>query len=107
TLLAGLGLPRAKGVAEPALAGLAEGATVVDYAAMPWRHASAAPVPALAPEQVEQLRALGYVGAAEPSRAAAVTDAPTRTAGSYNNEGLIQRARGRTDEARAAFEHAL
>jgi len=69
-------------------------------------------------EALAALRALGYAAGGEPTAAgpapprdaAPAQDAPgrtTRTAASYDNEGLILRAAGRTGEARAAFEAAL
>jgi tetratricopeptide (TPR) repeat protein len=117
TLLAILGMPSDPRLAEPPLAG-APGAAgspralpAVHYErafrpAEPPAAAEAAPGDA---EAVARLRALGYVGASEPARAPA--GAPdgerTRTAGSYDNEGLILREAGRATEARAAFERAL
>jgi tetratricopeptide (TPR) repeat protein len=70
-------------------------------------------------EQLSALRALGYIGAGEPSRrepaaggppgagaAGSVPDA-TRTAASFDNEGLLLRQQGRSAAARDAFEQAL
>ncbi|MBV8200289.1 MAG: tetratricopeptide repeat protein, partial [Acidobacteria bacterium] len=83
------------------------------------------PVPAGAAaandEQLAALRALGYIGAAEPSRrepagggppgagpgAAAALPDSTRTAASFDNEGLLLRRQGRAAAARDAFEQAL
>ena len=105
TALALLGLPPGRGVAGPPLAGVpASSLTAVDYDAgyhVPRAAAAAAP----AAEQVEKLRALGYIGA-DKAGPPGGTDA-TRTAASYNNEGLILAAQGHAREARAAFEHAL
>jgi tetratricopeptide (TPR) repeat protein len=85
---------------------------------------SAEPAPAPAPaasvpedEQLAALRALGYIGAHEPGRrsaaapaapqaAAAAADA-TRTAASFDNEGLLLRQARQLPAARAAFEQAL
>jgi tetratricopeptide (TPR) repeat protein len=81
---------------------------------------------AAADEQLAALRALGYIGAAEPSRRAAgggsaspppanssasplstaASDA-TRTAASFDNEGLLLRQQGQPGPAQAAFEQAL
>jgi tetratricopeptide (TPR) repeat protein len=71
-------------------------------------------------EQLAALRALGYVGAAEPGRRSAGSGgAPgaspvsraafdvTRTAASFDNEGLLLRQAGRLPEAMSAFEQAL
>ncbi len=57
-------------------------------------------------EAIEKLKALGYVGAGE--QAAAPAGVPsTRTAGSYNNEGLLLMNEGQADRAIAAYEKAL
>lgn len=88
--------------------GAAEGATA-DYAATLPR--SSAPVdPAdgeAASDAIESLRSLGYIGSAEPDRAATAAEPSTRTAGSYGNEGLILLEAGRSAEAKAAFRRAL
>jgi tetratricopeptide (TPR) repeat protein len=67
------------------------------------------PAPAAAPaggsEELAKLTALGYIGAAEGAHGPAGNS--TRTAGSFNNEGLILRNDGRDDEAAAAYEGAL
>ncbi|MEO8034559.1 MAG: tetratricopeptide repeat protein, partial [Acidobacteriota bacterium] len=55
-------------------------------------------------EEIAKLKALGYLGGGEPS---STGEATTRTAGSYNNEGLLLRAAGRGAEAENAFESAL
>lgn len=110
TLLALLGLPPDPRLAGPPLPGVAQPdlATVhYEQDFHPQPRIAGAPADA---EALAKLRALGYVGASEPARApgggAAGGDA-TRTAGSYDNEGLILREAGRTNEARAAFERAL
>ena len=106
TILALLGLPRGAGLEAPALAGLRESPDRRDYGP----RAAAAPLVAgddtAAREALEKLRALGYVGGSEPG-ARATGSTGTRTAGSYNNEGLLLREAGRAAEARAAFEAAL
>jgi len=60
-------------------------------------------------EELAKLQALGYLGAGEPNRApaGALAGGSTRTAGSYNNLGIILRGERRDDEARAAFEKAV
>lgn len=67
------------------------------------------PAPAAAPaggsEELAKLTALGYIGAGEGAHGPAGNS--TRTAGSFNNEGLILRNDGRDDEAAAAYEGAL
>jgi len=108
TLLALLGLPAGTGLAGPPLPGASAGTghATVDYRAL----LPAAPVPTLprpqASEEVEKLRALGYIGGQEPTQAPAGAGS-TRTPASYNNEGLLRRQEGKTREAAAAFEQAL
>lgn len=63
-------------------------------------------------EEMAKLQALGYIGAAEATRAdpavlAAGGPDATRTASSWNNAGLVLRGEDREAEARAAFERAL
>jgi len=60
-------------------------------------------------EELAKLQALGYLGAAEPGRApeGALAEGSTRTAGSFNNLGIILRGERKDDEARAAFEKAV
>jgi len=108
TLLALLGLPRGLGLAEPALPGVtADSGKAVHYAAHYKPAAAAASASAKSDaEAVERLKALGYVGAGEATRAPAGASG-TRTAGSYNNEGLVLRSEGKLAPAQAAFEHAL
>jgi Flp pilus assembly protein TadD len=105
TLLALLGLPPGKGLAGPPLPGApAARGTEVDYRAgfRPVTTVSAAP----SGEDVEKLRALGYIGGKEPAHAPAGTSS-TRTPASFDNEGLLLRQAGRTAEAAAAFRNAL
>ena len=73
-----------------------------------FRRARAAPPPPsdAADEQIAKLKALGYIGSGEPWTAPPGTTS-TRTAASYDNEGLLLREAGRNDEAIAAFENAL
>ena len=108
TLLALAGLPAGRGLAGPPLPGvLPQSGTVADYQAQYEPRSAEAPA-ALGPsdeEDLARLRALGYVAAGEPDRRSA--GGSTRTAGSWNNEGLILRAAGRSAEAQAAFEAAL
>lgn len=100
----------------------------VDYrrffraASSPAAAARAAAVGTAAPsqqedEQLSALRALGYIGAHEPGRRSAgapagmggapVAKDATRTAASFDNEGLLLRQAGQLPAARAAFEQAL
>ncbi|HET9226342.1 MAG TPA: tetratricopeptide repeat protein, partial [Thermoanaerobaculia bacterium] len=67
-----------------------------------WRPA---PVPKLetsGDEEVAKLRALGYLGSESKA-----PKGETRTAGSYNNEGLLLKQEGRPEQAARAFEKAL
>jgi tetratricopeptide (TPR) repeat protein len=108
TLLALLGLPRGLGLAEPVLPGIvAPTGEAVDYAAH-YRPATPVATDATAAdaEAVEKLEALGYVGAGEATSAPAGATG-TRTAGSYNNEGLVLRAEGKFTAAEDAFGKAL
>jgi Flp pilus assembly protein TadD len=54
-------------------------------------------------DTLNKLRALGYIGGAEATGRAA----GTRTAGSFNNEGLLLRRAGKTKEASDAFDQAI
>ena len=108
TLLSLLGLPSAGYLAGPPLPGAPPAsAERVDYRAF-YRPSSLALAsdPRADAEALSKLKALGYVGSGE---AASAPDAArsTRTAGSYNNEGLVLKDEGKTEEARAAFEKAL
>jgi Flp pilus assembly protein TadD len=104
TMLALLGLQRAAGIDGPALAGVEESAETRDYG--PRTVVARAGADPAAAEALEKLRALGYLGGAEAG-ARPASETSTRTAGSYNNEGLLLREAGRMDEARRAFEDAL
>jgi Flp pilus assembly protein TadD len=111
TLLALLGLPGGRDVNGDPLEGVAPGqAPRVDYAA---HYHAAAPGPAdparagAAREAVANLRSLGYIGASESDTAPAAGRGSTRTAGSYNNEGVILKERRKLPQAIQAFEKAL
>jgi tetratricopeptide (TPR) repeat protein len=109
TLLALAGIPAATNIAGPPLPGApAAIGTPVDYT----RYYSPAAVVAATEsaarskvdqETVDKLRALGYIGAAGGGGQAI----GTRTGGSFNNEGLLLKAQGRTTDAVEAFESAL
>jgi Tfp pilus assembly protein PilF len=109
TLLAFCGLPAGKDLASPPLPGTPIGVpSIVDYAAHyePSRPAAVSTASkAVDDDTLARLRALGYIGAAESSSGRKID--PTRSAGSYNNEGLLLKAAGRTDDAVRAFENAL
>lgn len=112
TLLELLGLPPGRELAVPSLTGVPPAAgEPADYRARiprpsPGIDAGREPAPD-AEEAIAQLRALGYIGATEPATATGGPPASTRTAGPFNNEGLLLRGQGRVPEARAAFERAL
>ncbi len=107
TLLALLGLPPGDGVAGPPVGGIeAVHAQLADYRG----HYRPAPEPpegeeAGSSEEIEKLRSLGYLGAKEGDGNGPAGS--TRTAASYNNEGLLRRERGETEAAIAAYEKAL
>jgi Flp pilus assembly protein TadD len=58
-------------------------------------------------ETIANLRALGYIGQAESTSAPSGSRGTTRTPGSYNNEGLVWRSRGKLPQAMESFEKAL
>jgi Flp pilus assembly protein TadD len=116
TLLDLLGLPPGSGLAGPSLAegALASGdggrRQAVDYRRgfQPMGDAPAGSGSASGEEALAALRALGYVaGGGADSAARAGDSGETRTAASYDNEGLILRREGRAVEAEVAFESAL
>lgn len=106
TLLSLAGMPSAaKGTAP--LPGAPAANPPADYARF---FTPAPPPPAAQPtrgsdEEIAKLRALGYIGSNESPRSA-VAGNDTRTAGAWNNAGLILRQEHRTDEALAAFRRA-
>jgi Flp pilus assembly protein TadD len=107
TVLALLGLPPGRGLAGPPLPGApASPVAAVDYDAG-YRPARPAAAAAPAAEQVEKLRALGYIGADRSVAPGGAQGGETRTAASFNNEGLILAEQGRTREAKEAFARAL
>ncbi|MES1240452.1 MAG: alkaline phosphatase family protein [Acidobacteriota bacterium] len=101
TLLALLGLPPGQDIAGPPLPGSPDSdGKPVDYRAR-WKPAPIPDLPSGGEEEVAKLRALGYLGS-DSGRGAG-----TRTPASFNNEGLLLRQAGRTDEAARAFEKAI
>lgn len=109
TILSLLGLPVSSNGGELPLDGTPlTGRDSMDYRQFfKKRSAVAAGNAAAASEEVAKLRALGYIGSSEASSAPAAARGSSRTAGSYNNEGLIHRAEKRSNEATAAFEKAI
>jgi len=109
TLLALTGMPPQQN-GQPALAGAPQApAAPIDYASH-FARAASPPPPATgqaASEEIAKLKALGYIGSNESTRSAAGESKDTKTAGAFNNEGLILRNDHRIDDALAAFEHAL
>jgi tetratricopeptide (TPR) repeat protein len=106
TLLALLGLPPGDGVAGPPVAGVeAVRAQLADYRGHYRPAPEAEASEEASSEEIEKLRSLGYLGAKEGGGSGPAGS--TRTAGSYNNEGLLRRERGETDAAMAAYEKAL
>lgn len=108
TLLALAGLPSDPRLEGPPLPGTpASGAGTVDYRPHfePVKPVLTASGKA-AEEEIAKLRALGYIGSGE-SLTSAAAGGGTRTAGSWNNEGLILRGDGKKEEAIAAFEKAI
>jgi len=106
TLLALAGQPAAAHTTPPRAPAIASSASI-DYRQ---HFTPAAPPPAPATnqassEEIAKLRALGYIGSTESSRPATPTG-ETKTAGGYNNEGLILRQQHRIDDALRAFERA-
>lgn len=89
--------------------------TLLDLTGMPqldyakyFQRAAPPPAPSAraAGEELAKLRALGYIGANE-SLQSAVPQTDTKTAGAWNNEGLILRDDKRIDEAVVAFQRAM
>lgn len=124
TLLALAGLPAAVGAEAQPLAALPPPAQpAFDYGRVftelaarrvstrsrPATAAASAAAERALQEEMAKLRALGYIGAEESTRASAAELAAgsTRTASSYNNEGIVLRGENRKDAARAAFEKAV
>jgi len=111
TLLALAGLPPGRDVNGEPLDGAAPvKAPRADYAAH-YRPAAPQARPAdraaADREAVANLRSLGYIGSSESDAAPAGSRGSTRTAGSYNNEGVIFKERAKLPQAIDAFEKAL
>jgi Flp pilus assembly protein TadD len=112
TLLALTGCPRGARLAGPPLAPAHDlTAAEVDYRQyFTRRTGTVAAAPAASNEEaIAKLRALGYIGGSE-STAARPSTAPagsTKTAGAFNNEGLVEKNEGHPAKAIASFEKAL
>ena len=107
TLLALAGLPPGRDVNGDPLDGVTPiNAPRADYAAH-YQPAAAKRGGAIDRDAVANLRSLGYIGASESDTAPLGSRGSTRTAGSYNNEGVILKERGKLPQAIEAFEKAL
>jgi Flp pilus assembly protein TadD len=111
TLLAALGLPPGRDVNGDPLDGVTPvKAARADYAAHYRPAAVEAPGvsrPAADKEAVANLKSLGYISGSESISAPPGSRGTTRTASSYNNEGVIQKERRKFPQAIEAFEKAL
>lgn len=111
TLLALLGLAPGRDVNGDPLEGAPSASLPrADYAAQ--YHPAAAQAadaarPAIDRQAVDNLKSLGYISGSESNAAPPGSRGTTRTAGSYNNEGVIQKERRKFPQAIEAFEKAL
>jgi Flp pilus assembly protein TadD/predicted AlkP superfamily pyrophosphatase or phosphodiesterase len=110
TLLELLGLAPGRRLALPPLPPVPDPAVPkIDYRARYHRSEPVVGSQGADAEALAKLRALGYIGEDESTSApeAVRQSGSTRTAGSFNNEGVILKTAGKKDEAIAAFEKAL
>jgi Flp pilus assembly protein TadD len=111
TLLALLGLPNGRDVDSGPLDGASPvNAPRADYVARYRPAASRAADStraAASRDALANLRSLGYIGSGESDAAPPGSRGSTRTPGSYNNEGVILKERGKLPQAIQAFEKAL
>ena len=110
TILAIAGLPPGRDVNGDPLEGASPlNAPRADYAAhyRPSARVAAKRGAAVDREAVANLRSLGYIGASESDAAPPGSRGSTRTAGSYNNEGVILKERNKLPQSIEAFEKAL
>lgn len=111
TLLAATGLPKGEHVTGPPLPPLEASGNSVDYRR--WYQPYAPPAVTAqnnndSAEALAKLQALGYIGAGESGAPRPSSEgSSTKTAGAFNNEGLVLKNEGRVDEAVASFNHAL
>jgi tetratricopeptide (TPR) repeat protein len=108
TLLALTGMPAQQNGMSPLPGAPQPAVPPINYAEHFTRAASPPPPPSGrgASEEIAKLKALGYIGSNESTRSAAGITNDTKTAGAFNNEGLILRNEHRIDDALAAFERA-
>jgi Flp pilus assembly protein TadD len=110
TLLALEGMPAGERVASPPIVVTASNASV-DYRQhfLPMKPPAAdATSQSSSDEELAKLKSLGYIGSGEATSApAGVAGKSTRTAGWYNNRGLILREQKKNEDAMAAFEQAI
>jgi tetratricopeptide (TPR) repeat protein len=109
TVLALTGLPLMQGSTGEPLPGTPPGSAAppTDYQSLFHPVTAAAPATAtraVDAQELAKLRSLGYVGSAESATSGLST---TRSAGSYNNEGLVLKSQGKKAEAVTAFERAI
>lgn len=110
TLLAATGMPSGDHVAGPPLPPLQASKATADYGRFfqPFAPPEPAAPGADTNEALAKLKALGYIGSGESDAApAGVAGKSTKTAGAYNNEGLVLKHENRIPEAIAAFEKAM
>jgi len=108
TLLALTGMPALDGSREVPLPGAPPAGTPLAYGRHFLRAASPPQPPSgrAASEEIAKLKALGYIGSNESTHADVASGSGTKTAGAFNNEGLILRSEHRIDDAIKAFEQA-
>jgi len=110
TLLAATGMPSGDHVAGPPLPPLQASKATADYGRFfqPFAPLEPAAPGADTNEALAKLKALGYIGSGESDAApAGVAGKSTKTAGAYNNEGLVLKSENRIPEAIASFEKAM
>ncbi|HEX7418597.1 MAG TPA: alkaline phosphatase family protein, partial [Thermoanaerobaculia bacterium] len=108
TLLDLSGLPAAAGVAPPLLPEHATQSADYRRSFTPFTPpAPNAVTAASANEELSKLKALGYIGSSESTSARPAGVSSTKTAGAFNNEGLILKHDNRIADAVAAFHQAL
>lgn len=111
TLLALTGMPQGDLTAGPPLQGTPDHSTeIVDYRQHYRRQTAAGPSsdPAASNEELAKLKALGYIGAGESTTAPkTIEPGSTRTAGWYNNRGLILKNQNKGTDAAVAFERSI